>query len=287
MKSLEKSCLIFAGVLMLAACAKENKDNLEQKPAGDAGACSSQFSVEFNDILANIKAAKASEAAASAEKLGKYQELNRVCEHFFSKSQPTTCQGFDKSESRTRALSVFEIKPSCDEAKKYLQDHAPAQPTPTPGPAPAPGPNPNPNPNPNPRPQPEVKKFEQYQAKQIKVVIADLAAVKKAFNDQKLVIAGGKVKSLKEAGAVHCVFSSADREEWNRRFSKGLSMRAAEKHENPQPSTWIRRWLHVRLEVDKDEAINFGCGKTSADPFTISEVREAVRGILELRIANE
>lgn len=285
-KSVLMNSVILGSVLALMAC---NKDNLSANtPAVNAGECTQQFAVAYNDIVAKSKDAKsmaASTTAAPAEKLAKYQLVTEACKRFFDSSPVTSCKGVDAAQSTNRSLSVFEIKPSCDEAAAYVQTNAPST---NPGqPAPTPGPNPNPNPIPN--PHPEVKNFERYTAEQIKVVIADLSAVKKAFNDQSLAIVAGKVDKLKklkpaiDAGAVYCFISAADRGKWNSLFKDGKVFQVANKDEVVARDSGNRQ-LIFGLE---DETLGFSCGKKANVPFTVAEVREAVHSIFDIRIVNE
>lgn len=299
MKARFNAVLILIGALALGAC---NKNDLEKAPAAavDQGACSPQFAVAYNDIVAKSKDAK----AAVTERLAKFEAVFAACEKFFAAQPVVSCEGPDASESRMRKLSVFEIKPLCDEASAFiLENSAPSAPTeptePTP-PATAPSPVPSEEPAPPPSPvepaptpeKPEAKKFEKYDAARITLVIARLDEVKRGFGDQKLVIVGGKVDRLKkfksdiEKGAVFCFISSADRDRWARKFSRGTAFQVAKKDEwlTQSPRALARRQLILGLE---DETLGFACGKNALEPFTLNEVRGAVRGIFEIRVRGE
>lgn len=123
-------------------------------------------------------------------------------------------------------------------------------------------------------------------ADQIKITILNVSAVKKSLSSTDYVIVNREISAAKQSkfdilnGSTTCSVVSTDTKTWNSKIKTSLKLSAIAKNEVTADNG--RRRLAMILE---DASLSLVCTKLNSNPFTMKEVRAAVKGIMEITVS--
>lgn len=271
--------------LVLTACS--NSDSSKSKDSD--GYCSSQFVSDYNNVKNQTdNAMNAIEDKDNiytySDKVDKLKAAQNACRNFFSNHPNISCKA--QEDNKPKQIYSTNWKKSCDFVENILAELNKSSETSNNSPSSSSPQPPYPQSTKNIEKPNDSDQVSDFEPNQIKVTILDASEAKKSLNNVEYVIVNGKVgtvESLKSDilnGSAICTVGSTESATWNSKVKNDLKLSVIAKDEVTANNG--RRRLAMALE---DATLSLGCMKLNSNPFTMKEVREAVKGIIEITVS--
>lgn len=254
-------------LLAIAACnpASENKSKTRD------GNCTQNFIDSYNSVVTQLRDYNLhyqSSAYNESEKISKLQTVNSTCKSFYSNHGGVNCKAMVNYTAKT--IGGQDFKKECDIATSMLnkgrtldQDKTPEKP---------------------------ASNGSSLKPEQIKFVVLDPLSMRDVPNsaakdrDPKVIIKG-HVKTSSNAGndigagKVYCLLNSESRTSWLNQNTTGRILKTTDIKET---NNGLVKVIIFKLD---DDTLSMVCAKTKSSEFLVSELKEALDGILDVQVS--